>query len=114
MAITNRFGAPVDIIAAWHPKNLPGFYLIKARYAGPYPDGSGQDQLGKILHADDKLAQGWLPIYEFRATEGAVEVSDMCDEKKTDIAPKNVNKMLSYWWPSLFDTKGNYKEKRRA
>ena len=87
MAISNRFGAPVDIIAAWHPKDLLGFYLIRARYAGAYPDGSGADQIGKILHADDKLAQGWLPIYEFRADEGAVEVSKACDEKKTDIAP---------------------------
>lgn len=114
MAISNRFGAPVDIIAAWHPKDLPGFYLIRARYAGVYPDGSGADLLGKILHLDEKVCEGWLPIYEFRADEGAVEVSKTCDEKKTDIAPPNVNKKLSYWWPRLFDSKGNYKEQRRA
>lgn len=114
MAIHNRFGAPVEIISAWHPKDHPGFWLIRAAYTGPYPDGSGKDQVEKILSNTDKIAQGWLPIYEFRAENGAVEVSNMCEEKKTGVPPNGYQLMLNHWWPSLFDKKGNYKEKRSA
>ncbi len=113
MAIYNRFGALVEIISAWHPKNHPGFFLAKAKYLSAYPDGSGADMIGKIL-SGDKISGGWLPIYEFRADDGAVEVSKACEEKKISKAPENASKLLNYYWPRLFDKNGKYKDWRKA
>ena len=51
-------------------------WWIKARQIGPYPDGSGKENVGKML---DFGQDGWIEENEFRADEGIREIHAACE-----------------------------------
>lgn len=73
MTIYTRNGAPLEIVARNEAEDRPTF--VQAKLTGPYPDGSGADQVGELLYATDRTARGWFkPFLELRADKGISEI----------------------------------------
>lgn len=114
MTIYNRCGAPIEILECYRGHDRGGgFFLVKAKRVGPYPDGSGQDGIGEIEHADDRTAKGWSCSADLRADDGLREINDAC-RAAPEGKPENAGAIMHYYWPGCFDKRGNRKEKAFA
>jgi hypothetical protein len=56
-------------------------WWIKAEQAGPYPDGTGTEGIGNLLHApEDSTKRGFLDETFFRADDGIREIHAVCEK----------------------------------
>lgn len=110
MAIHLRGGAPAEIVECYKGHdNGGGFYLVKIRRTGVYFDGSGKDRIGEIVHASDRIAKGWTTTLDLTAEDGLREIHQACDAAPEG-TPDNPGQIMNYYWPNVFDKKGNRKK----
>lgn len=93
--IYSNSGCPVEVVSRFDTDD--GATLIQARIAGPYPDGSGADRVGKLLHASDRTAKGWFPPWDLRADEGIREI-----QKAIDATPPNPSALSRAEYRKIF------------
>lgn len=109
MTIYSRMGAPVEITAVYRGRFArQGFHLFRAHFTGPYPDGSGADHVGKLVHGDDYTAGGWICIGDLTADGGIKEIFETAEKLKDSPKPKHHGEIMNYYWPNWFDKTGRY------
>jgi hypothetical protein len=81
-----------------------GTALVQARIVGTYPDGSGANKVGTLLHATDRTAKGWFPPWDLRADGGVPEIIQAVERLpviQAPFAPAELKKVFKYYGMQL-------------
>lgn len=94
--IYTRGGCQVKLLAK---HTLPtGFRFFTAEILSAYPDGSGADKIGEVLHIKDRSSHGWEPEISFCADEGSVEISEAARKlEEVKLSDSTVKKLCGYF-----------------
>ena len=97
MAVYSSNGCPVEV-ASKIELDDGVVALIRAKIVGAYPDGSGADKIGKLLHETDRVAKGWFPPWELRADGGGVEIIEaIAKVPHVEMDDKQFRKIARYY-----------------
>ncbi len=107
MAIYCNGYAKVEIMESF---DYEGITLIKAKQISAYNDGSGEDDIGRVLCSSDKTAKGWATLNDVKADDGWKEISAAIEAAQKVSPPENVKELMHYYYPMMFTKAGKRKK----